>query len=130
MNLDIGFYRAMVLRRLPVMILFFLLFSGLGLTTAIKLPDEYSTSARLLLESPQIPVSMIPTTVQTGAAEQLEIIELAGREIESFAKQQPDSPYWQLVLRSGELAYRARLTWCDEAEAVISRQAKRAKKKT
>lgn len=75
MNLDLNFYRALVLRRLPVMILFFLLFSGVGLVTAVKLPDEYSTSARLLLESPQIPVSMIPTTVQTGAAEQLEIIE-------------------------------------------------------
>lgn len=75
MNLDIGFYRALVLRRLPVMTLFFLLFSGLGITSAFKLPDVYSTSARLLLEAPQIPVSMIPTTVQTGAAEQLEIIE-------------------------------------------------------
>ncbi len=75
MKLDVGFYRALVLRRLPVMTLFVLLFSGLGLTAAVKLPNVYSTSARLLLEAPQIPVSMIPTTVQIGAAEQLEIIE-------------------------------------------------------
>ncbi len=75
MKLDVGFYRALVLRRLPVMTLFVLLFSGLGLPAAFKLPDVYSTSARLLREAPQIPVSRIPTTVQTGAAEQLEIIE-------------------------------------------------------
>ncbi|MCX7567510.1 chain length-determining protein [Sulfitobacter sp. F26169L] len=75
MSIDIGFYRALVLRRLPVMILFFLLISGIGIATAFKLPNEYSTSARLMLEAPQIPVSMIPTTVQTSAAEQLEVIE-------------------------------------------------------
>lgn len=74
MNLDIGFYRSLVLRRLPVMTLFFLLSSGLGIATALKLPETYSTSARLLLQAPQIPASMVPTTVQTGAAEQLEII--------------------------------------------------------
>ncbi len=75
MSIDIGFYRALILRRLPVMTLFFLLISGIGIATAFKLPEEYSTSARLLLEAPQIPVSMIPTTVQTSAAEQLEVIE-------------------------------------------------------
>lgn len=75
MSFDIGFYRALILRRLPIMTLLFLIFAGLGVSTAFKLPDVYSTSAKLLLESPQIPDSMIPTTVQTGGAEQLEIIE-------------------------------------------------------
>ncbi|MEW9920356.1 GumC family protein [Marimonas sp. MJW-29] len=75
MNFDLVFYRALVLRRLPVMILFVLLFSGLGLVTALNLPDTFSTSARLLHEAPQIPSSMIPTTVQTGAEEQLAVIE-------------------------------------------------------
>ena len=75
MNLDLGFYWALFIRRLPVMTLFVLLFSGLGLTAAFKLPETYSTSARLLVEAPQIPNSMIPSTVQTDAAEQLEVIE-------------------------------------------------------
>ncbi|WP_299792860.1 chain length-determining protein [uncultured Marivita sp.] len=75
MNLDLGFYWALFLRRLPVMTLFVLLFSGLGIVTAFKLPETYTTSARLLFEAPQIPASMIPSTVQTGAAEQLEVIE-------------------------------------------------------
>ena len=39
MTLELGFYRALVLRRLPVMALFVLLFSGLGVTTALKLPE-------------------------------------------------------------------------------------------
>ncbi|MGC9420014.1 MAG: GumC family protein [Rhodovulum sp.] len=57
------------------MALFVLLFSGLGIVTALKLPETYSTSARLLFEAPQIPDSMVRSTVQTGAVEQLDIIE-------------------------------------------------------
>ena len=51
MNFDFGFYWALLLRRLPVMALFTLLFSGLGIVTALKLPETYSTSARLLIQS-------------------------------------------------------------------------------
>ena len=75
MNFDLGFYWALFLRRFPVMTMFVLLFSGLGLVTAFKLPETYSTSARLLFEAPQIPASMVNSTVQTGAGEQLDIIE-------------------------------------------------------
>ena len=72
---DSSFYWALFKRRLPVMALFLLLFSGLGLVTAFKLPETYSTSARLLLEAPQIPENMVASIVQTGGAEQLEVIE-------------------------------------------------------
>jgi|SRR6056297_564058 len=75
MNFDLGFYWALFKRRLPVMALFVLLFSGLGLVTAFKLPETYSTSARLLFEAPQIPEYMVASTVQTDAAEQLQVIE-------------------------------------------------------
>ncbi|MRU15663.1 chain length-determining protein [Roseovarius sp. A21] len=75
MNVDLGFYWALFKRRLPVMALFVLLFSGLGLVTAFKLPETYSTSARLLFEAPQIPENMVASTVQTDAAEQLQVIE-------------------------------------------------------
>nr|WP_309502628.1 chain length-determining protein [uncultured Roseovarius sp.] len=75
MNFDLGFYWALFLRRLAVMSLFFLVFSGLGLVAAFKLPETYTSSARLLFEAPQIPVSMVSSTVQAGAAEQLDIIE-------------------------------------------------------
>ncbi len=75
MNLDMGFYWTLFVRRLPVMALFILLFSGLGLVAAFKLPETFSTSAQLLFEAPQIPASMVSPTIQTGAAEQLDIIE-------------------------------------------------------
>ncbi|WP_417525525.1 GumC family protein [Marinovum sp.] len=75
MNFDLGFYWTLFLRRLPVMTLFVLLISGLGLAAAFKLPETYATSARLLFEAPQIPTDMVSSTVQTGAAEQLDIIQ-------------------------------------------------------
>lgn len=75
LDLDFYFYRAMLLRRFPVMVLFVLLFSGLGGVAALQLPNVYSTSARLLVEGPVIPDSMVSSIVRIGAAEQLAIIE-------------------------------------------------------
>ena len=48
MNLDFRFYWALLLRRMPVMLLFVLVCSGLGVVTALQLPEPYTTSARLL----------------------------------------------------------------------------------
>ncbi|MFK7941656.1 MAG: GumC family protein [Paracoccaceae bacterium] len=75
MNLDLKFYWAMLLRRLPVMALFVLLLSGLGGVAALQLPNVYSTSARLLVEGPLIPDSMVSSIVRISGVEQLEIIE-------------------------------------------------------
>ena len=75
MNLDLFFYWKLFLRRLPVMMLFVLVCSGLGVITAMKLPETWSTSATLLLESPQIPEDMVNSTIRTDATEQLDIIE-------------------------------------------------------
>ncbi len=75
MNFDFGFYWTLLVRRLPVMTMFVLLFSGLGVVAALKLPETYSTSARLLFEAPQIPDNMVRSTVETGGSEQLDVIE-------------------------------------------------------
>ncbi|KPP83970.1 MAG: Protein of unknown function (DUF1192) [Rhodobacteraceae bacterium HLUCCA08] len=75
MNLDFRFYWSLFLRRLPVMALFVILCSGAGFVAATRLPDTWSTAARLLVEAPQIPDSMVRSTVQTDAVEQLDIIE-------------------------------------------------------
>ncbi len=75
MRFDFGFYWALLLRRLPVMILFVLLFSGVGIVAALQLPNVYSTSARLLVEEPLIPDNMVASTVRTSAIEQLAVIE-------------------------------------------------------
>lgn len=75
MNIDLPFYWKLFWRRLPVMALFVLLFSSLGVITAMKLPETWSASARLLAEAPQIPDNMVRSTVQTDAVEQLDIIQ-------------------------------------------------------
>lgn len=75
MNSDLQFYWKLFLRRLPVMMLFVLVCSGLGVVSAYKLPDVWSTSARLLLEEAQIPENMVSSTVQTEGEEQLDVIE-------------------------------------------------------
>ncbi|WP_300019953.1 chain length-determining protein [uncultured Roseobacter sp.] len=75
MNLELWFYWKLFWRRLPVMMLFILIAASLGVITAMKLPDTYSTTARLLLEEPQIPDSMVTSIVQTDALEQLDIVE-------------------------------------------------------
>jgi polysaccharide chain length determinant protein (PEP-CTERM system associated) len=75
MNFDLPFYWRLFWRRLPVMTLFVLVSSSLGVITAIKLPETWSASARLLVEAPQIPDNMVRSTVQTDAIEQLDIIQ-------------------------------------------------------
>lgn len=75
MNFDLAFFWKLFWRRLPVMSVFVLLCSGLGAITAMKMPDTFSTAARLLVESPQIPEEMAGSTIQTVASEQLDIIE-------------------------------------------------------
>lgn len=73
--MDLRFYWILFLRRLPVMMIFVLVCTGLALITAMKLPETFSTSARLLVEAPQIPERMVASTVQTDAAEQLDILQ-------------------------------------------------------
>ncbi|WP_300039341.1 Wzz/FepE/Etk N-terminal domain-containing protein [uncultured Roseobacter sp.] len=75
MNIDLWFYFKLLIRRLPVMTALFLICAGIGAAVAMRLPDVYSASARLLVESPQIPDSMASSTIQAGAREQLSVIQ-------------------------------------------------------
>ena len=75
MNIDLRFYFKLLIRRLPVMTALFLICAGIGAAVAMRLPDVYSASARLLVESPQIPDSMASSTIQAGAREQLSVIQ-------------------------------------------------------
>ena len=75
MNLDLAFFMRLFWRRLPVMAIFVILCSSIGVIAALKFPETWETSARLLVESPQIPEEMVSSTVQTEANEQLDIIE-------------------------------------------------------
>ncbi len=75
MNEDIRFYWKLLVRRSPVMLAFIIIGAGFGGVTAMKLPDEYSASSRLLVEAPQIPDELAASTVRLQAPEQLQIIE-------------------------------------------------------
>ncbi|MEM6578924.1 MAG: chain length-determining protein [Pseudomonadota bacterium] len=63
------------MRRLPVMMALTLIFSTLGVITAIKTPNTWSSSAKLLVEAPQIPTDMVGTTVSLAVGEQLDILQ-------------------------------------------------------
>jgi uncharacterized protein involved in exopolysaccharide biosynthesis len=73
--LDFRFYLALVLRRLPYIIILTAAGAAVGVALALTLPPEYEANARLLVESEQIPGNLAESTVRTGAIEQLQIIE-------------------------------------------------------
>ena len=68
------FYWRLLLRRLPAMSLLFLVCTVLGIILALRLPTVYQTSARLLVEAPQISENLAASTVQVAATEEIEII--------------------------------------------------------
>lgn len=71
---DLRFYWSLLLRRLPVMLALFLVFTLLGVVTAIRAPATYSTSAQLLIESPQISAETAGAA-NAGGAETLQVVE-------------------------------------------------------
>lgn len=72
---DIRFYLSLFFRKIHYFLLFTALGAVIGITLAMVLPPSYWASARLLVESEQIPDELAASTVQTAAAEQLQIIE-------------------------------------------------------
>lgn len=52
--IDLRFYWSLLMRRLPVMLALLIICSAFGAVSAIRAPSTYSTSARLLVEGPQI----------------------------------------------------------------------------
>ncbi|SFR19289.1 GumC family protein [Poseidonocella sedimentorum] len=72
---DLRFYFRLLVRRSPAMAALFLLASCIGLLVAVRQPTTYTTSATLLVEAQQIPDSMVRSTIDTNATEQLEVIQ-------------------------------------------------------
>jgi polysaccharide chain length determinant protein (PEP-CTERM system associated) len=75
MNLDLQFYWGLLLRRLPVMLALFMVCAISATVSALKMPPTYTTSARLLVEEPQIPDTMVRSVNQVDAGQQLQVIE-------------------------------------------------------
>ena len=75
MTPDLKFYMSLFWRRLPYVLILLAIGSAAGLTLASVLPPVYRAQAVLIVESQQIPAELAATTVQTGAREQLQIIQ-------------------------------------------------------
>ena len=73
--MDFKFYFSLFLRRLHWFLLLLALGTAVGVTLARVLPPVYVAEALLVVENEQIPNQLAASTVQTQAAEQLQIIQ-------------------------------------------------------
>jgi polysaccharide chain length determinant protein (PEP-CTERM system associated) len=74
MNIDIKFYLKLLLRRLPLLLPIVMICTLVGAVMAVRAPTSFETSARLLVEDPEIPGSLAASTVQTDPGATIEII--------------------------------------------------------
>ena len=74
-NLDLKFYWAVFLRRLPYFLVIVAFLTAVGVTVAMILPPVYTSSASMLVEPQQIPGDLAQTTVTVDPFEQAQIIE-------------------------------------------------------
>lgn len=72
---DIKFYFSLFVRRLPWFLLVAAVVSAVSVIVAVSLPPAYVSQTRLLLEAPQIPDELAPSTVRLPGQERLQIIE-------------------------------------------------------
>lgn len=75
MILDLKYYMSIFWRRFPYFLVVASVISAIGLSIAIILPSTFRADALLLVEGEQIPDELAASTVTTGSAEQLQIIE-------------------------------------------------------
>ena len=74
-NLDLKFYWAVFLRRLPYFLVIVAFITAIGVTVAMILPPVYTSEASMLVEPQQIPDDLAQTTVAVDPYEQAQIIE-------------------------------------------------------
>ena len=74
-NLDVKFYWAVFLRRLPYFLVIAALLLAVALTTAFILPPVYRSTASMLVEPQQIPGELAQSMVPVNPYEQAQIIE-------------------------------------------------------
>jgi uncharacterized protein involved in exopolysaccharide biosynthesis len=75
MTIDLKFYSRLLVRRAPVMLLLFLLCSGVGLVLAMRLPTTYETTARLVVQPQQISENLAASTVQINPIEEVRLLQ-------------------------------------------------------
>lgn len=74
-TIDLKFYWAVFLRRLPYFLVVAALLTAVGVTVAMVLPAVYRSQASMLVEPQQIPDQLAETTVPINPYEQAQIIE-------------------------------------------------------
>ena len=74
-SLDLKYYFSVFVRRLPYLMVILAFVSAIGLTVAFILPPSYQATARMLVESSQIPGDLAQSTVPVNAVEQIQIIQ-------------------------------------------------------
>ncbi|MCQ0969702.1 Wzz/FepE/Etk N-terminal domain-containing protein [Paracoccus sp. TK19116] len=72
---DLRFYLSLFMRRIHYFLLLAALGTAVGITLAMILPPKYNATARLVVESEQIPDELASSTVDTQALERLQIIQ-------------------------------------------------------
>ena len=74
-NLDLKYYWAVFLRRLPYFLVVASLLSAVAVTLSFVLPPKYRSQASMLVEPQQIPGELAESMVPINAFEQIQIIE-------------------------------------------------------
>jgi polysaccharide biosynthesis transport protein len=74
-GIDLGFYAGVLKRRIAYFIIPALAVFGIGAGITVSLPKMYNSSAKILVESQQIPDAFVKSTVTALAAERLQVIQ-------------------------------------------------------
>ena len=72
---DIGEIIAAIRRRAWMLLASVVVITPIGLMVALLLPPNYSSTAKILVQSQRIPEELVPSTVQERAAERLALIQ-------------------------------------------------------
>ncbi|MHA6262895.1 GumC family protein [Arenibacterium sp. CAU 1754] len=72
---NVQYYLSLFIRRLPAFLAVFVVVSAVSVIVAISLPPAYVSRTTLIIEAPQIPDELAPSTVRTPGPERLQIIE-------------------------------------------------------
>lgn len=74
-NSDIRFYLALLWRRIPYVLAAIVIGGAAGVAIALLIPHTYRATAKVVVESAEIPVDMARTTVTETVADQLQLIQ-------------------------------------------------------
>ena len=74
-DIDFKFYRSILWRRLPLILFIWIVVAGAGIAVAYLLPSVYRSEARILVEKPQIPGTLVQQTVTVTSAEIIQTIQ-------------------------------------------------------